>query len=217
MESASSDVLSDAVRANLSKTFKSWDDAKRTKMYNALEAIANKIEAVGKSIGPNLIDTKSAMKNFEPEQMQIVKEMPGRQSLINAVKTMGETLTTWRLLASPVGGNFSVGEKSASKLEEKIQEAIVQRGKAKSMIAVRSAFCILLSKDAALVSNYMVEMRNAKTTIPQKLKKQLEALQQQAGVEPAQDDAEAAEAEDLEGGGGASLAGDDAAEQDLLG
>ncbi|CAK0813169.1 unnamed protein product [Prorocentrum cordatum] len=181
MESASSDVLSDAVRANLSKTFKSWDDAKRTKMYNTLEAIANKIEAVGKSIGPNLIDTKSAMKNFEPEQMQIVKEMPGRQSLINAVKTMGETLTTWRLLASPVGGNFSVGEKSVSKLEEKIQEAIVQRGKAKSTIAVRSAFCILLSKDAALVSNYMVEMRNAKTTIPQKLKKQLEALQQQAG------------------------------------
>ncbi|CAK0831618.1 unnamed protein product, partial [Prorocentrum cordatum] len=186
-EGAETGCPSEDTRQHLSHVLKHWTEAKKTNILGTLEKIAGKLETLSNTVQPNMIDCKDALKDLNPEKMEVIKDMPGRVTLMETIRSMNVKQGMWKKLSCPVAGLFD----NMAQLEEKVQEAVKEKNKAKTMVAIRSGMCLLLAKDgAALVGNFFKELKAAKAAIPAKLKKALESLQTDAGLGGGEDDAE---------------------------
>ena len=168
-------------------------------MLMRLESIAEKMDVQAKAIPGNIVDVKPALKAFDPVEVEKVIGMPGKATLIQCIKSITGNHTLWKSLSSPVAGVLDLRS-----LEKNVQEALEARDKARGMIATRSGLAVFKQQDGTVVDSFFKEVKKARTSVPTKLRKALDALAAQCPKDEIVDEHD--DAEDADVGRGPALA-----------
>ncbi|CAK0849596.1 unnamed protein product [Prorocentrum cordatum] len=173
---ANAELVKDYASAvdNVRQVLQMYADAKEKLLRSSLEkAVKSMVEAT-KDVEANLVPTATALKKFDLEEMQKVIDHPGRPVLIQAVKAANISFSEWKTRSGFVMGTIDLTD-----LEGQVEMALKLRDKARTTVAIRSALLILSQKDQqtpTMIEDFFRNLRAAKSSIPAKLRKELEKL-----------------------------------------
>ncbi|CAK0891043.1 unnamed protein product [Prorocentrum cordatum] len=157
---------------------KLYSEAKQTVMLEALKDIVAKATESSHTIPEHIVDYKVAIKHMDKEEIKKVVDFPGRPHLVKAVKETTMMISQWKEYTSKVSGILNVDD-----LEKELGSVTKLRDSARNMIVVRSALAVYLQADGKMVPNLYREMKLARATIPPKLRKELDKLAKESGVQ----------------------------------